>query len=120
MKYSMIVKSVAGAGILLGSLNVMASGFGGGWSLDSHTGTLVNANAPVYSSGGSTTAMKSKEGSGFGNGWAKNSHTGTLMNVNAPSYEKQPHAAGDKEVTLNSFGGGRYQDKTTRTLTRID
>ena len=120
MKYSMIIKSVAGAGILLGSLNVMASGFGGGWSRDGHTGTLVNANAPGYSSSGSATAMKSKEGSGFGNGWSKNSHTGTLMNANAPSYEKQPHAAGDKQVTLNSFGGGRYQDKTTGTLTRMD
>ena len=96
----MIFKSVAGAGILLGSLNVMASGFGGGWSLDAHTGTLVNANAPVYSSSGPRTAMKSNEGSGFANGWVKNSHTGTLMNVNAPTYEKQPHAAGDKQVTL--------------------
>ena len=120
MKYPMIIKSIAGASILLGSLNVMASGFGGGWSLDGHTGTLVNANAPVYSSSGSATAMKSKEGSGFGNGWAKNSHTGTLMNINAPSYEKQPYAAGDKQVTLNSFGGDWYQDKTTGTLTRID
>jgi len=119
MKYSTIIKSVAGAGIVLGSLNVMASGFGDGWSRDSHTGTLINANAPVYSSS-SATAMKSKEGSGFGNGWSKNSHTGTLMHVNAPSYEKQPHAAGDKQVTLNSFGGGKYQNKTTGTLTRID
>ena len=120
MKYSMIIKSVAGAGILLGSLNVMASGFGGGWSRDSHTGTLVNANAPVYSSNGSATAMKSKNGSGFGNGWSKNSHTGTLMHANAPSYDRQPPAADDKQVTLNSFGGNKYQDKNTGTLTRID
>jgi hypothetical protein len=120
MKYSMIVKSVAGAGILLGSLNVMATGYGGGWSRDSHTGTLINANAPDYSSSGSATAMKSKESSAFGNGWSKNSHTGTLMHTNAPSYEKQPHAAGDKQVTLNSFGGDKYQNKTTGTLTRMD
>jgi len=120
MKYSMIIKSVAGAGILLGSLNVMATGYGGDWSRDSHTGTLINANAPGNSSTRSTTAMKSKQGSEFGNGWTKNSHTGTLKNANAPSYEKQSHAAGDKQVTLNSFGGGKYQNKTTGTLTRMD
>ena len=120
MKYSMIIKSVAGAGILLGSLNVMASGYGGGWSRDSHTGTLINANAPGNSTTRSATAMKSKQGSGFGNGWSKNSYTGTLMNTNAPSHVKQPHAAGDKQVTLNSFGGGKYQNGTTGTLTVMD
>ena len=88
MKYSMIIKSVAGAGILLGSLNVMATGYGGDWSRDSHTGTLINANAPGNSSTRSATAMKSKQGSEFGNGWTKNSHTGTLTNANAPSYDK--------------------------------
>jgi len=116
----MIIKSVAGAGILLGSLNVMATGYGGGWSRDSHTGTLINTNAPDSMSTRSATVMKSKQGSEFGNGWAKNSHTGTLMNTNAPSYVKQPHAAGDKQVTLNSFGGDKYQNKTTGTLTVMD
>ena len=120
MKYPMIIKSIAGASILLGSLNVMATGFGGGWSRDSHTGTLINTNAPDYMSTRSSTAMKSKQGSGFGNGWSKNSYTGTLMHTNAPSYVKQPHAAGDKQVTLNSFGGDKYQNKTTGTLTVMD
>jgi hypothetical protein len=120
MKYSMIIRAAAGAGILFGSLNVMASGFGGGWSHDSNTGTLMNANARSYSDSVSATAMKSEKVGGFGDGWSKNSHTNTLMNANAPSYEKQTHAAGDKTVTLNSFGGGAYQDNTTRTLTRID
>ena len=120
MKYPMIIRSIAGAGILLGSLNVMATGYGGGWSRDSHTGTLINTNAPDYMSTRSATAMKSKHGSGFGNGWSINVYTGTLMHTNAPSYVEQPHAAGDKQVTLNSFGGDKYQNKTTGTLTVID
>jgi hypothetical protein len=48
MKYSKIIKSIDGAGILLGSFSVMDSGFGGSWSRDSHAGTLMNANAPSY------------------------------------------------------------------------
>lgn len=98
----------------------MASGFGGGWSHDSNTGTLINANAPSDSSScGPTPAMKSKKGSESGNGLSQDRNTGTLMNTNVPSYKKQPKAVGDKKVTLNSFGGGWYQDSNTVTLTRI-
>jgi hypothetical protein len=119
MKYQMIINTIAGAGMVLGSLNVMASGFGGGWSHDSNTNTLMNANAPGYASTSSAPSMKSKKGSEFADGWSHDSNTGTLMNANAPSYEKQPRASSDRKVTLNSFGGGWYQD-STGTLTYID
>jgi len=118
MKYQLIIKSIAGAALAMGSINAMATGFGGGWKHDSITGTLMNTNAPSYTSSSSETGMKSKKGSEFGGGLSQNSNTGTLMNSNAPSYEKQPKAASDKKVTLNSFGGGWGQD-STGTLTYI-
>jgi hypothetical protein len=119
MKYQMMIKSIAGAAMVLGSLNVAASSFGGGWSHDSNTGTLTNANAPSYASTGSGASMKSKQGSEFGGGLSQDSNTGTLMNANVPSYKKQPTASGDKKVTLNGFGGGWHHD-STGTLTYID
>ena len=119
MKYATIIKSVAGAGMLLGSAGVMATGFGGGWSHDKHTGTLMNANAPSYGSTSPAPSMKSKNGSEFGDTVSQNSNTGTLMNANAPTYEKQSESHGT-QVTRNSFGGGFYQDSNTGTLTRID
>ena len=120
MKYATIIKSVAGAGMLLGSAGVMATGFGGGWSHDKHTGTLVNNNAPSYESTSPAAGMKSKKGSGFGEGVSQSSNTGTLINANVPAYEKQPKAGGDKQVTRNSFGDGWYQDSNTGTLTRVE
>ena len=120
MKYPLIIKSIAGAGMVLGSLNAVATGFGGGWKHDSTTGTLMNTNAPSYHSTSSGTFMKSKKGSEFADGWSHDSNTGTLFNANAPSYEKQPQVTSDRKVTLNSFGGGVYQDPNTGTLTRID
>jgi hypothetical protein len=120
MKYSTLIKSVAGAGMLLGSAAVMATGFGGGWKHDSHTNTLMNTNAPSYESTGPAASMKSKKGSEFADGVSQNSNTGTLMNANVPVRGKQHSAGGDTHVTKNSFGGGLYQDKNTGTLTRID
>jgi len=119
MKYQLMIKSIAGAAMVMGSINVMASGFGGGWMHDS-TGTLMNANAPSHDSSSPATGIKSKKGSEFGGGLSQDSNTGTLMNANVPSIEQQPRVASDNKVTLNSFGGGRYQDSTTGTLTRID
>jgi len=120
MKYQLIIKSIAGAGLVLGSVNVVASGFGGGWKHDNTTGTLMNTNAPSYNSTSSATGMKMKKGSEFANGVSQDSNTGTLVNANVPSYEKQHQAAGDRKVARNSFGGGMYQDPTTGTLTMID
>lgn len=120
MKYPLIINSIAGAGLVLVSLNAVASGVAGGWSHDRNTNTFVNANATSYTSSRSATGMKSKKGSEFANGVSQDSNTGTLMNANVPSYEKQHQADSDKKVTLNSFGGGRYQDPHTGTLTRID
>jgi hypothetical protein len=119
MKYQTLIKSIAGAGMILGSLNVMATGFGGAWSHNSSTGTLVNASAPSYPSSSTGVSMKSKNGSDFADGWSLNSNTGTLFNANAPSYEKQTHDSSDKKVTLNSFGKGWYQG-SQGTLTYID
>jgi len=119
MKYQLMIKSIAGAAMVLGSLNAVATGFGGHWKHDSTTGTLVNTKAPSYASTSPGVAMKSKKGSDFAAGWAHDSNTGTLFNANAPSYEKQPNASSDKKVTLNGFGGGWYQD-STGTLTYID
>jgi hypothetical protein len=119
MKYSTMIKSIAGASLVLGSMNAVAS-VSGGWSHDSHTGTYVNANAPSSSSTDSGSAMKSKKGSEFASGVTQNSNTGTLMNARVPSHEKQSHGSSRNEVTLNSFGGGAYQDRTTGTLTLIN
>lgn len=120
MKYSTIIKSVAGAGLLLGSAGVMATGFGGGWAHDKHTGTLMNTNAPSYESTAPAASMKSKKGSEFAEGVSQNSNTGTLMNANVPSSEKQSGSHGKLQVTRNSFADGWYQDSNTGTLTRID
>jgi hypothetical protein len=120
MKYSMIIKSVAGAGMLLGSAGVMASSFGGAWTLDKHTGTLVNTNAPSYESTGPAASMKSKKGSEFGDGVTLNSNTSTLMNSNVPAVVKQPRAESDKQITRSSYGGSWYQDSNTGTFTLYD
>lgn len=120
MKYSTIIKSIAGAGMLLGSAGVMATGFGGGWKHDSHTNTLMNTNAPSYESSSPAAAMKSKKGSGFGDSLSQDSNTGTLVNANVPTYVKQPGAGGDKQVTRNSFGGSWYLDRNTGTFTLYD
>jgi len=119
MKYQLMIKSIAGAALVMGSINVMASGFGGGWSHDPNTNTLMNANAPSHTSSSYETGMKSKKGSEFGGGLSQDINTGTLMNANVPSFEKQPTASGDKNVTLNGFGGGVYQNATTGTFTRM-
>jgi hypothetical protein len=119
MKNAMTIKTIAGAAILLGSAGVMATGFGGGWSHDKHTGTLVNSNAPSYESTSPAASMKSKKGSEFAKGVSQNSNTGTLMNANVHSHQKQSQSH-DTKVTRNSFGGGLYQDSNTGTLTRID
>lgn len=118
MKYPLIIKSIAGAGLLLGSLNATASGFGGGWVHDSTTGTLTNTNAPSYASSRSTSAMKSIRGSEFSDGWARDTNTGTLFNANAPSYATQATDSGDRNTVLNSFGGGWGHD-SSGTLTYI-
>ena len=118
MKNQLMIKSIAGAAMVMGSMSVMATGFGGGWSHDPNTNTLMNASAPSYTSS-SSTGMKSKMGSEFGGGLSQDSNTGTLMNANAPSYEKQPNVSSDNKVTLNGFGGGVYQNATTGTFTRM-
>ena len=118
MKSVSMIKSIGGAALIAGSVNVMASGSHGGWYHDSNTGTFVNANAPSYSSIPGNT-MKSKKGSEFAVGVTLNSNTGTLMNANVPAPEKQSSKGDDARVTLNSFGGGAYQDKTTGTYTLI-
>jgi hypothetical protein len=78
MKYPMIIKSIAGASMLLGSLNVMATGFGGGWSLDSHTGTLMNTNAPSHVKQPQAVGDKQVTFNSFGGDKYQNKTTGTL------------------------------------------
>ena len=43
MKYQSMIKFLTGAGLVLGSVNAMAGGFGGGWGHDS-TGTISNSD----------------------------------------------------------------------------
>lgn len=117
MKYQLMVKSMAGAALVLGSLNAAASGFGGGWKHDS-TGTLTNTNAPSYESSSPAASMKSRKGSDFADGWSHDSNTGTLYNANAPSYKNGTTSSGEKQTVLNSFGGGWGHDDTG-TLTYI-
>jgi hypothetical protein len=78
MKYPMIIKSIAGASILLGSVNVMATGFGGGWSRDSHTGTLMNTNAPSHVKQPHAAGDKQVTLNSFGGDKYQNRNTGTL------------------------------------------
>jgi hypothetical protein len=118
MKYTSMIKSIAAAALVTGSVSVMASGSHGGWYHDSNTGTFVNAHAKSYTSS-STDVMKSRKGSEFADGVSQNSITGTLMNANVPAFEKQTGKGGDEQVTLNGFGGGVYQDKNTGTFTHI-
>ena len=47
MKYKMIIKVIAGAGLAIGHFSAVASDFGGGWARDPHTGTSYNTNAPT-------------------------------------------------------------------------
>ena len=40
MKKQTMINIIAGTGLVLGPVSVMASGFGGGWMQDKDTGTL--------------------------------------------------------------------------------
>ena len=61
-----------GAGLVLGSLSVAASGFGGGWKQDSNTGTLYyDAGKPAqhHMNVPHGKSQKPTAANSFGNGW---------------------------------------------------
>ena len=98
MKYKMISKVIAGAGLAIGHFSAVASDFGGGWARDPHTGTSYNTNAPTVEkqNHGSSENHTAGDKNYFGGGWARDPHTGTSYYSNAPTVEQQKYAASQK------------------------
>jgi len=79
MKKQAMINIIAGAGLVLGPVSVMASGFGGGWVQDKDTGTLYYSLAPTHERHQAySDAQQGKHLSSFGGGWMQNKDTGTL------------------------------------------
>ena len=93
MKNYTMISLVAGIGLVVGPLSATASDFGGDWTRDKNSGTLVNSNAPTVEQQ-QTTSSTYAERNSFGGGWAHNPNSGTIYNSNAPSVEKSHSSAG--------------------------
>lgn len=111
MKYQSMIKFVTGAGLVLGSVNAMAGGFGGGWAHDS-TGTLSNSNPHTVISS-PETKPRAKSNS-FGGGWAHDS-TGTISKSDPHTVISSPKPK--SRAKSSTFGGGWAHDDTG-TITR--
>lgn len=103
MKNTTMISLVAGIGLVVGPLSATASDFGGGWTRDKNSGTLVNSKAPTVEQH-QTTASKSTYRNSFGGGWAHHPNTGTIYNSNAPSVEKQHSSASKARTESHSTG----------------
>ena len=100
MKNHTMISLVAGIGLVVGPLSATASDFGGGWTRDKNSGTLVNSNAPTVEQQ-QTTSSAYAERNSFGGGWAHNPNSGTIYNSNAPTVEKS-HSSADKAKSHSS------------------
>ncbi len=92
MKNTIMISLVAGVGLVAGPLSAMASEFGGSWTRDKNSGTLVNSNAPTIEQQQSAPSTANYRNS-FEGGWAHDTNTGTIYNSNAPTVEKQHNTA---------------------------
>ena len=90
MKHLTTIKFVAATGVVLGTLNATASGFGGGWVQDKHTGTAYNSLAPTHSQDQVSSDKKQVRGdmNSFGGGWVQDKNTGTAYNSLSPTIEQ--------------------------------
>jgi hypothetical protein len=115
MKHLTMIKYAAVTGLVAGSLNAAAAGFGGGWMQDPNTGTLYYSHASDGRLHAASDAGHSKgHQNSFGGGWVQDRHTNTLSYSRAPEVG-QWHADSEK-VQLNSFGGDWVHDRNTGTL----
>ena len=124
MKKTTIISFTAGAGLVLGSLSVAASGFGGGWKQDSNTGTLYyDAGKPAqhHMNVPHGKSQKPTAANSFGNGWMHDRNTGTLYYDSGTPDRQQVKAGVNKKhspTAANSFGNGWMHDRNTGTLYR--
>jgi len=100
MKNTTMISLVAGIGLVVGPLSASASDFGGGWTRDKNSGTLVNSNAPTVEQQ-QTTSSTYTERNSFGGGWAHNPSSGTIYNSNTPTVEKS-HSSASKGKSHSS------------------
>lgn len=106
MKNHTMISLVAGIGLVVGPLSATASDFGGGWTRDKNSGTLMNSNAPTVEQQQTTSSTYAKRNS-FGGGWAHDPNSGTIYNSNAPTVEKQ-HSSAVKMKTKSHSNGSTW------------
>ena len=115
MKYLTMIKYAAVTGLVAGSLNAAAAGFGGGWMHDRNTGTLYYSHASDGRLHAASSAGHSKvHQNSFGGGWVQDPDTGTLSYSRSSDMGQRYATSG--EGRLNSFGGGWVHDSHTGTL----
>jgi hypothetical protein len=118
MKYKSMINVIAGAGLVVAPLSVMAAGFGGGWVKDPSSGTVYySEHQPVEAADYSGQMHSDGYTSDFGGGWAINQNSGTLYNSSHPPMEAgdesgQQHADGN----MNVFGNGWAINEYSGTL----
>jgi hypothetical protein len=115
MKHKTIISLIAATGMAAPALSALASGFGGGWMHDKHTGTLYSTLAPepVRHQGDSENAGQKLNS--FGGGLVQDKYSGTLYSTQSPQMGRQADSHG-KTGGPNSFGGGWVKDKSSNTL----
>jgi hypothetical protein len=119
MKRPTLMSLVIAAGISLPAMNAVASGFGGGWKHDKHTGTLYWSLAPepVTRHEATSHGKSSEHLSNPGGAWVYDDHTDTVHWSMAPDRNgvaASPH--GQQARNPNSFGRGWAHDVHTGTL----
>jgi len=103
MKNTTMISLVAGIGLAAGPLSAMASDFGGSWTRDKNSGTLVNSNAPTVEQQ-QTAPSRATYRNSFGGGWAHDPNTGTIYNSNATTVEKQHSSSNMAKSESHSNG----------------
>ena len=80
MKYQTTIRNMVGAGLVLGSASVMASGEHAGWAHDPVTGTMYHYDAPAVerSSGAAGQGGHGTKSQASG-AWTNDSHSGTFV-----------------------------------------
>jgi len=118
MNYQTMINVIAGTGLVLGPLSVMASDFGGGWMQDKDTGTLYYSHAPTPErSHDASRGVHSGKLNSFGGGWVQDKDTGTLYYSLAPTPERHQLISEKRQTKhLNGFGGGWAHDEVTLTF----
>jgi hypothetical protein len=120
MKLQTKIGLIAATGLVLGSVNAMASGFGGGWVQEKNTHTLYNSDTASPELHQSVTREQPAQSqmNSFGGGWVQEKNTRTLYYSVTSSPELQGAATREQpaQSQMNSFGGGWIKDRNTNTL----